>query len=56
MEILTINDLAVLVEKEIKKGNGAKKIMISRVGTSLEWIVAHIHMAVQQQQAQALQR
>lgn len=29
MEILTINDLAVLVEKEIKKGNGAKKIMIS---------------------------
>lgn len=29
MEILTINDLANLVNAEIKKGNGAKKIMLS---------------------------
>lgn len=29
MEMLTINDLAKLVNAEIKKGNGAKKIMLS---------------------------
>ena len=29
MEILTINDLAKSVNEEIKKGNGAKKILIS---------------------------
>ena len=29
MEILTINDLAKAVNEEIKKGNGAKKILIS---------------------------
>ena len=29
MEMLTINDLAKFVNAEIKKGNGAKKIMIS---------------------------
>ena len=29
MKMLTINDLAELVNEEIKKGNGAKKIMIS---------------------------
>lgn len=29
MEILTINDLAKFVNAEIKKGNGAKKIMLS---------------------------
>ena len=29
MGVLTINDLAEFVKGEIKKGNGAKKIMIS---------------------------
>ena len=29
MKMLTINDLAELVNEEIKKGNGAKKIMLS---------------------------
>ena len=29
MEMLTINDLAKFVNAEIKKGNGAKKIMLS---------------------------
>ena len=29
MEMLTINDLANFVNAEIKKGNGAKKIMLS---------------------------
>ena len=29
MGILTINDLAELVNEEIKKGNGTKKVMLS---------------------------
>lgn len=29
MKMLTINDLAELVNEEIKKGNGTKKIMLS---------------------------
>lgn len=29
MIMLTINDLAELINEEIKKGNGAKKIMLS---------------------------
>ena len=29
MKMLTVNDLAELVNEEIKKGNGTKKIMLS---------------------------
>ena len=36
MEMLTINDLAKLVNAEIKKGNGAKKIMLSKLSDDEE--------------------